>query len=63
MKKLTKKQLDKAIEQFYYKNCQGTQINIMDIPKLFRECERAYAEGADLEQAVKSCIERYNVKT
>ena len=48
--------LDKAIEAAYYRNCAGTQINIMDIPKLFAHVRDYVAGGGDLEQGVKDAI-------
>ena len=51
--------LDAQIEQAYYKNCAGTQIDIMDISKLFADARAAVQAGGDLEQAVIAAIQKY----
>ena len=51
--------LDKAIEQAYYVHGAGTQINIMDIGKLFRDVRADVAGGAELVPAVQAAISRY----
>ncbi len=51
------KGLDKAIEQAYYRNCKGRQIDIMKINKLYAFVKEKVAEGADLESAVIHAIE------
>lgn len=61
-KPLSKKALDRLIEQIYYKHASGLQINIMDIGKVFKMGEQAYAAGGDVEQAVKDAIKLYCVK-
>lgn len=58
-KPLSKKALDKLIEQIYYKNASGLQIDIMDIGKVFKAGERAYASGENVEDAVKAAIKVY----
>ena len=57
-KALSKKQLDKMVEQAYYKQGRGVQINIMDIGKLFKDVSEAYLAGQDLDEAVKA-IKKY----
>lgn len=61
-KPLSKKALDKLIESLYYKHASGLQINIMDIGKVFKAGEKAYAAGGDVEQAVKDAISVYCIK-
>ena len=43
------KQNDRTIENAYRESCAGIQINMMDIPKVFKVGEAALAEGADFE--------------
>jgi len=67
VKKLTKKQTDKLIEQTFYKKGvgYGVQINIMDIGKVFAAGRQALMDdptGATLEKALKDILKvlRYN---
>ena len=57
-KKLTKKQIDRKVEQAYYATCSGIQINILDIPRVFavgRECIR---DGVD-DETLRATIRRF----
>ena len=51
--------IDKLIEQEYYKQASGSQINIMDIPKVFAESRKAIANGAPVSQAVRASVLMY----
>ena len=53
------KKLDAIIEKAYYRHCAGTQINIMDIPKLFKGAREAVAAGQDLDETMKGLIAVY----
>ena len=56
----TDKALDKRIEQAFYRTCQGVQVNILDIPKVFREGRRLCAEGATdetLDAGIKAYVQ------
>lgn len=53
------KQLDKDIEQLYYRHGNGRQINIMKIGKLFADAKTSHLAGATLEDAVKAAIEKH----
>ena len=55
----TDKQLDKDIERAWYRLASGVQVNIMDIPKIFRECRVAVLAGQPLDTIVQECIGRY----
>lgn len=61
MPKRKKNPLDAQIEQFYYKNAQGKQINIMDIGNVFAAGHKASKEGKDVETAIKEAIDKYCV--
>lgn len=57
--KAAAKAIDVRIERAYGSACQGVQINILDIPKVFDEGRRALAAGADdaaLEEAIKAFV-------
>ena len=51
--------VDALIEQAYYRYSSGTQISIMDIPKLFRDVKLEVAGGTDMNTAVQNAITRY----
>lgn len=56
------KLLDKAIEQEYYKQANGLQINIMDMPKLFSLARTEVASGSSVEEAVKNGVSKFCIK-
>ena len=58
-KKLTKKQIDKLIEQTYYKHGSGVQIDIMNINKIFNAGHAAYSAGQSLDDAIVAAIAKY----
>jgi hypothetical protein len=53
------RQLNEAIEQTYYRLAQGVQVNILDIPKIFRDAKIELAAGVSLEQSMPGIIARY----
>ena len=56
-----KKANEKRIEKAYYKVAYGVQINMMDIPRVFTEGEKALAAGADdaaLEKVVADFVQQ-----
>lgn len=56
---MTTKQLDKEIERAYYRHATGKQINILDIPKLYKDVRNEVIKGKNLEDVVKEAIARY----
>lgn len=52
----SKKEVDKAIEQAYYRNCSGVQVLMTDIPKIFEEGHKAISEGRDLDAAIVAFV-------
>jgi len=54
--------LDKLIEQSYYRQGAGVQINIMDIGRLFKDVREAVSKGQEINGAVAAAIVRYAVK-
>lgn len=58
-KKLSKKQIDKLIEQTYYKYGSGIQIDIMNIQKVFDAGHAAYSAGQSLDDAIIAAIAKY----
>lgn len=51
------KTLDKEIERLYREHCNGIQIDIWDIAKVFEAGRKAYAEGTDMKDAIIKCVE------
>jgi len=59
-RKATKKQIDRRVEQAYYRSCSGIQINIMDIGRVFEAGRVSVAGGADdveLETAIRAFVD------
>jgi hypothetical protein len=57
--KQVEKRLEKNIEQSYYRQAQGIQLNIFSIPKLFRDVKVAVNSGQVLDSAVADVIAKY----
>jgi len=55
--KLKGKKLEALISKTYYKHGQRVQVNIMDIPKIYRAAEAAYNGAATAEEAEKAMEE------
>lgn len=53
------KQLDKQIEQAWYQQASGIEVNIMDIPRIFKDVRDAVVNGESLEKAVNDAKEKY----
>lgn len=52
------KAADKRVEAAYYATCNGVQINMMDIPKVFKIGRQAVAAGCD-DESLKLTIIAY----
>ena len=61
MKRKTDDELDNQIERSYYRQCAGTLISVLDIPRLFADVRRDVIGGQDLDGAVLAAIQRFNV--
>ncbi len=55
------KEIDALIERTYYRHGSGVQINILDIPKVFRMGREALASGRNLDDAIKEAIAQLRV--
>lgn len=60
-KTLSEKRLDRDIEVAYYRLAQDVEVNVMDIPKIFRDVKLEVSAGATLDAAVELVIRRYRV--
>jgi hypothetical protein len=49
-KQNTQAVIDRIVEQAYYARCCGIQIDIMDIPKVFRHGRDLIMAGADKQK-------------
>lgn len=59
---MKKRQLDKEIEQEYYKQAQGRQISILDMPKLFKEVREAVAvRGESVADATGKAVAKFTI--
>lgn len=59
-KKLTAKQINKMVEQSYYRSCHGIMVNVMDLDKVFRAGAAAVREGqrdAQLDASVRAFVD------
>lgn len=58
--KAQRKQVDKRIEKAYGQSCNGIQIPVLDIQKVFNVGRQAVAEGVDdekLRQVIRTFVE------
>lgn len=58
---MTSKQLDKHIEQIYYRDHSGVQINIIDIGKILFAGRAAAQAGRDIEAAIGQTVNELRV--
>ena len=64
MARRTKEQLaeaktEKQIESAWYRLASGVEVDIMDLGKIYRDAKLELADGASLDDAVKTQIARY----
>jgi hypothetical protein len=62
MTKKAERALDKAIEQEWYRQGFGVQVDIMDIPKIFRDVRAAMLAGGEgdvMKAAVAEAVKKY----
>jgi hypothetical protein len=59
MKRKIKDPVNEQIEREYYQQAQGRQINIMQIPALFRDARALIQQGSTAADAVSIAIDRY----
>ena len=50
-------QIDRQIEQLYYRHCSGTTINVLDIGKVFAAGRTAALAGQDIAAAIISTVD------
>lgn len=55
--KIAAKKLDTEISKLYHESCNGIQINMMDIPKVFEAAKKARTEGRDMKEAIVSFVQ------
>lgn len=53
--------VDKQIEAAWYKLASGIQINMMDIPKIFKECRASIEKGETVEAVITAAIAKYRM--
>lgn len=56
---------DKRIEAAYYRSCSGVQIDILDIPKVFKAGQELLDKGCtepELEAGIRAAVEALNKK-
>jgi ribosomal protein L18E len=57
--KKEEKRIDNEINRLYSQHGQNVQINILDIPKVFKAGHAAVVAGQSLEQSVLDSIAKY----
>lgn len=64
--KLTKRIIEKRIERAYYSGCSGIQLNIMNIPRVFKAAELLFVSTPDISDqelvgAVRAIVDGINL--
>lgn len=54
--------IDKRIEAAWYRLASGVQVDILDIPRIFRDVKLEIAAGTALDAAIALAIQRYQHK-
>ncbi len=60
-KSKAEKALDAQIEQEYYRQGQGVQVNIMDISRIYADCRSAVGRGESLADGMRQALDKYGV--
>lgn len=58
-KKLVNKNIDRKVDECFRKHGNNVQIQMMDIPDIFKAGHEAYAAGQSIEDAVVAAIQKY----
>ena len=59
MARQKKDTVEMAIEQEWYKQGSGVQINIMNISKVFKDCKVEMKQGKTVQEAIANAIVKY----
>ncbi len=59
MKTTTTKTIDREISKAWSRLASGVQVNVMDIPKIFRDARDLVSLGQSVDDAIRSLIPRY----
>jgi len=54
-----KDKMDKEISRGWTKYASGIQVDIMDMPAIFRDIKSAVEGGESMEKAVKDAVKKY----
>jgi len=52
------KRLDDEIDRIYRAHCNGVQVNVLDLGKIFAAGHLAAREGRDMTAAILECVAR-----
>jgi len=53
------KELDAEVERVYYEIAFGVQVNVMDIPRIFRDAKLEHSAGASIKDCMPVIVARY----
>jgi hypothetical protein len=49
--------LDREITKLYRKTCNGIEIRMIDIPKVYEAAKRAHYKGRNMEEAIVTLVQ------